>query len=143
MFKFSQISEDRLATCHKDLKILFRHVIQDSDCTIVCGTRNEADQNKAFAEGKSKLQWPNSTHNKVPSWGIDAAPFLNGKIDWSSDNLLFFAGYVKGIADQLYRTGVMTHRIRIGADFNRNNDVTDDDFKDKPHFELIPNDNEK
>jgi peptidoglycan L-alanyl-D-glutamate endopeptidase CwlK len=143
MPKFSQISEDRLSSCHKDLKVLFRHVIQDYDCTIICGARNEEDQNKAFAEGKSKLQWPNSLHNRNPSWATDAAPYINGKIDWSSDNVLIFAGYVKGIADQLFRTGVMTHRIRIGADFNQNKDVTDDNFKDKPHFELIPNGSEK
>ena len=139
MNHFSAISQARLDTCHIDLRTLFKHVILDYDCTIVCGSRGKEDQEKAFSEGKSKVHYPNSKHNKIPSEAVDVAPFENGKIDWSREQLLFFAGYVKGLADQLYRTGVMKHRIRLGADFSGDNDVNDEKFSDCPHFELIPN----
>jgi len=141
MNHFSDTSKSRLFTCHRDLQTLFNHVILDFDCTIVCGHRDKADQDKAFAEGKSKLQYPRSKHNSSPSMAIDAAPFENGSIDWSKSQMIAFAFYVKGIADQLYRIGSMKHRIRLGADWNSNNDIDDETFLDAPHFELIPNDN--
>jgi len=141
MPKFSELSEFRLTSCHRDLKILFRHVIQDYDCTVICGHRNEEDQNKAFAAGNSKLKWPNSTHNRFPSWGIDVAPY-EGSIDWSKLQSAFFQGHVQGVANQLYRTGVISHRIRLGIDWNGNNDIDDTTFWDGCHFELIPNANE-
>ena len=140
MNHFSETSKARLKTCHKDLQILFAHVIIDFDCTIVCGHREKEDQDKAFAEGKSKLKYPQSKHNKIPSMAVDAAPYEKTHIDWTKSQMLFFAGYVKGIADQLYRIGVISHRIRLGADWNNNNDIDDETFLDAPHYELIPND---
>ena len=139
MNHFSEISKSRLETCHNDLRVLFAHVIQDYDCTIVEGHRDAAAQNKAFAEGKSKLKYPHSKHNKRPSQAVDAAPFINGKLNWKRENLLIFAGYVLGIADQLYRIGVVSHHIRLGADWDKDKDVTDETFRDEPHFEIIPN----
>jgi peptidoglycan L-alanyl-D-glutamate endopeptidase CwlK len=139
MNHFSEISKQRLSSCHRDLKTLFGNVIQDFDCTIVCGHRDKPDQDKAFAEGKSKLQYPQSKHNHIPSLAVDAAPFIDGKINWTRDQLLFFAGYVKSRADQLFKIGVISHRLRIGADFSGDNDVTDEPFRDEPHFELILN----
>jgi peptidoglycan LD-endopeptidase CwlK len=139
MNHFSETSKARLKTCHRDLQTLFGHVIQEMDCTIVCGHRDKPEQDKAFSEGKSKLQYPKSKHNHNPSWAVDVAPYENGKIDWSREQLLFFAGYVKGWADHLYMIGVISHRIRLGADFSMDNDINDEKFKDEPHFELVPN----
>ena len=139
MSYFSNISKERLQTCHKDLRTLFGHIIQDYDCTIVCGHRDREDQNKAYDEGKSKLRYPNSKHNKYPSLAVDAAPYENGGIDWSYSQMAFFAGYVLGVADRLYRIGVISHRIRAGIDWNGNRDIDDETFKDASHFELVPN----
>jgi peptidoglycan L-alanyl-D-glutamate endopeptidase CwlK len=142
MSRFSEISLLRLKTCHPDLRVLFGHVIQGYDCTIVCGHRDKEAQDQAFAEGKSKLKYPRSKHNKTPSWAVDAAPYEKTGIDWSKCQMLFFAGYVKGVADKLYQTGVISHRIRLGADWNENNDIDDEIFLDAPHFELMPRENE-
>jgi peptidoglycan LD-endopeptidase CwlK len=73
MAQFSNISKERLQTCHADLRVLFGHVIQGYDCTIVEGHRGKERQNRAFAEGKSKLKYPQSKHNKYPSLAVDAA----------------------------------------------------------------------
>jgi peptidoglycan L-alanyl-D-glutamate endopeptidase CwlK len=135
---FSEISKQRLQTCHLDLRILFGHVIQDFDCTIVCGHRDKEAQDRAYAEGKSKLKYPRSKHNQNPSMAIDVAPYEPGQgIDWTKNQMIAFAFYVKGRADELYTTGVMSHRIRLGADWNQNNDIDDETFLDAPHFELL------
>lgn len=143
MPQFSNISKERLQTCVNDLRVLFGHVIQGYDCTIIEGHRGKERQNKAFAEGKSQLKWPNSKHNKFPSEAVDAAPYEKKGIDWSKTQVIAFAFYVKGVADQLYNSGVMSHRIRLGADWNKNNDIDDETFLDAPHFEIILNDDEK
>lgn len=140
---FSGVSRKRLLTCHKDLQVLFAYVIQGFDCTIVCGHREKADQDRAFAEKKSKLKYPNSKHNKIPSLAVDAAPYEHGMIDWNKSQVIAFAFYVKGVADMLYMQKKMTHKIRLGADFNQNNDIDDESFLDAPHFELILNENDK
>ena len=138
-YHYSEISKQRLATCHRDLRVLFAHVIQDFDTTIVCGHRDKELQDRYYREGKSKLKYPNSKHNRNPSWAVDAAPFEKTKIDWTYAQMLFFAGYVKGVADRLYRIGVMSHRLRLGADWDMDNDINDETFIDIGHFELIPN----
>ena len=74
-------------------------VVKHVDCSILEGHRNETDQNKYFEEGKSKLRWPNSKHNKFPSRGVDVAPF---PIDWEDrERFKFFRGFVYGVASQM------------------------------------------
>ena len=137
---FSESSKRKLDTCHPDLRVLFAHVIQNYDCTIVCGFRGKKDQDTAFAEGNSTLRWPNSRHNRQPSWAVDVAPYEEKTgIDWKYDQALYFSGYVIGIADLLYRTGVISHRIKSGVDWNKDNNINDTKFKDPLHFEIIPN----
>lgn len=120
MYKFSKRSKDRLNTCHKDLKLIMNDLIKVMDVTILEGYRNEEKQNKAFSEGFSKLQYPNSKHNQNPSLAVDVAPY---PIDWN--NIKRFermCGIIEGIA--LKRN----IKIRLGRDFS---------FKDYPHIELL------
>jgi peptidoglycan LD-endopeptidase CwlK len=140
MNHFSETSKARLKTCHRDLQTLFAHVINEYDCTIVCGHRDQPEQDKAYAEKKSTKQYPNSKHNKIPSLAVDAAPFEPGTgIDWTPRQMAFFAGFVKGVAAKLYVMGVISHRIRCGIDWDSDNDVDDETFIDAPHFEIVPN----
>lgn len=134
MPNFSQISKDRLFTCDPQLITLFGRVIQVVDCTIICGHRNEEDQNKAFAEGKSQKRWPDSEHNTFPSKAVDAAPYYPGtKIRWNdAKGFIHFAGVVRGIAAEL---GI---NIRWGGDWDGDFDLLDQRFNDLPHFEILP-----
>ncbi len=139
MNHFSDQSKAKLKTCHGDLQNLFAHVIQDYDCSILCGERGETEQNKAFAEGNSKLQYPRSKHNSHPSLAVDVAPYEINHVDWGKTQSAFFAGYVKGIADQLLRIGTISHRIKLGCDWDGDLDVDDTTFWDGAHFEIVPN----
>lgn len=138
MNNFSKNSKMRLLTCHPDLITLFKTIILDYDCSIICGYRGKKAQNEAFTLGNSQLQWPNSKHNSSPSMAIDVAPYEKTQIDWGKLQSAEFAGYVKGVADQLFRSGIMSHKIRRGIDWDFDNDIDDTTFWDASHFELIP-----
>jgi peptidoglycan L-alanyl-D-glutamate endopeptidase CwlK len=140
--RLSKISEQRLATCHRDLQVLFNHVIQYYDCSVVCGYRTKADQEKAFADGLSKVHYP-GTHSTKPSIAVDVAPYIESTISWERTQSAHFAGYVLGVADRLWTIGLMKHRIRNGADWNMDHNINDTTFWDACHFELVLSDDEK
>ncbi len=128
MPKLSLASQSKLDTCEHDLKAVFEEVIKHVDFVVIEGHRGEEAQNKAFAEGKSKLKWPKGEHNKFPSHAVDVAPY---PIDWNNkDRFIYFAGVVMGVAAM---KGV---KLRWGGDFNRNGNPADESFKDLVHFEL-------
>ncbi len=130
-YKFGTTSLARLDTCHPDLQQLMYEVIQHIDCSIVCGHRDKTDQDAAVAAKKSKAPWPTSKHNTIPSRAVDVMPWYPGGIRWTdTEGLYFFVGMVKGIATQ------MNIKIRIGIDWDGDNDMHDQDFVDGPHIEL-------
>ena len=128
MARFGRTSKERLGTCEKDLQLLFKEVVKDFDCTIVCGHRGEEDQNEAFRRGNSKVKYPNGRHNASPSRAVDVAPY---PIDWTDrDRFHYFAGYVMGIASKM---GV---NLIWGGDWDGDTDLKDNAFDDLVHFEL-------
>jgi peptidoglycan L-alanyl-D-glutamate endopeptidase CwlK len=125
----NELSKKKLATCHPDLQTLFNAVDEFYSTLIIEGHRGEAAQNKAFKEGKSKLEWPTGKHNKAPSLALDAAP---APLDWDDTyRFIYYAGIVAEFARQL---GI---KVRWGGDWNRNGKIKEEQFKDLVHFELI------
>jgi peptidoglycan LD-endopeptidase CwlK len=135
MPKFGPISLSKLQTCHLDLQVIFFEVIQNFDCTILEGHRNQEDQDKAFAAGKSQLKYPNGNHNALPSKAVDVAPYPVDFNDIKEFN--YFAGYVMGVAKKLKDEGKIYHSIRWGGDWNRRNEVKENHFNDLCHFEIL------
>ena len=134
MPKYSIASRSKLDTCHKDLQHVFNYVIRYFDCTIVEGHRGEEKQNKAFKEGKSKLKYPKSKHNRLPSMAVDVVPY---PIDWKDHaRMRYFAGWVVAVGRMMYDVGSNTHLIRHGGDWDKDTQVNDQSFIDLPHFEL-------
>ena len=129
MPKFGKRSKERLATCDERLQKVFNEVINYVDCSVLEGHRGEREQNKYFAEGKSKVQYPLGRHNAKPSRAVDVVPY---QIDWNDrERFHLFAGFVLGIAYS------MDISLRWGGDWNQNFEVDDNNFDDFPHFELI------
>jgi hypothetical protein len=128
MAKFSKLSQERLSQCHPDLQKLFNEVVKHYDCIILCGHRGEKEQNDAFSKGFSKLKFPKSKHNKLPSMAVDVARV---PLNWNDrEGFIHFAGYVTAVADQL---GI---KIRCGIDFDQDANYKNG-FFDGPHFEII------
>ena len=136
MPKFSQESFSKLTTCHPDLQALCYEVIKYYDCTVLQGYRNEVDQEKAFAEGNTKLHYPHGKHNHQPSMAVDLTPY---PIDFNNEKLaLWFGGYVLGLAQKLKDEGKMTHSVRWGGSWNGLGDLnTPHMLNDLVHFELV------
>lgn len=131
---FSKRSNERLNTCHDDLQRIMREVVKEFDCSILCGHRDEATQNRLLAEGKTQLSYPNSKHNSFPSMAVDVVPY---PIDWRDrERFHYFAGYVMGVAERLRREGKIRSYLRWGGDWDRDTEVSDNNFDDLPHFEI-------
>lgn len=131
MPKYSKRSKNKLSTCDEKLQALLNEVIKNYDCTILEGHRTVERQLELYNQGKSKIDGINKLgkHNYSPSKGIDVAPY---PVDWNDTKRFYhFAGYVKGVADTL---GI---NIRCGADWDGDNDFSDQTFNDLVHFEVV------
>lgn len=126
MPKFGVRSKTNLSQCHIDLQVLFNDVIQYVDCSVICGSRGEKDQNEAFAKGFSKLKYPKSKHNKTPSQAADVVPY---PIDWQNkQRFIEFGHFVLERANKLWKEGKITHRVEWGGNWVS--------FPDLPHYQI-------
>jgi peptidoglycan L-alanyl-D-glutamate endopeptidase CwlK len=120
MATFSKVSEERLRTCHEDIQAVCRAVIHDFDFSVLCGYRGEEEQNAAYSDGKSRLRYPASAHNKKPSRAVDLAPY---PIDWNDEERFHeLAGRI------LETAALMGIVMKWGGHWKT--------FKDMPHFEI-------
>jgi peptidoglycan L-alanyl-D-glutamate endopeptidase CwlK len=93
----------------------------------LCGHRSKAEQDKAFADGFSKVQFPNSKHNSLPSMAVDVAPFpINWKDaeGWEKLGEIVWKCWQKLPISE--RAG---YRLVWGGHWKK--------FKDSPHFEIV------
>ena len=121
MPSFSKKSIDNLVTCDQKLQAILNRAIEDFDFSVIGGYRDEKTQNKYYDEGRSRLKYPYSNHNKYPSRAVDIVPY---PIDWD-DEFRFYK-----LATHVYQiASIMKIPIRWGGTWRT--------FKDLPHFELI------
>ena len=130
---FGDKSKEHLSQAHPDLQRLFNDVIKTYACSVLCGHRGKEAQEAAFRDEKSRVHFPNSKHNQLPSLAVDVAPY---PVDWSDTKdamkrWYHFGGYVKGVASTMGIT------IRWGGDWDGDFELRDQNFNDIPHFELV------
>ena len=128
MPSFGRASQYQLDTCHSDLQKVLNEAIKHVNFSVTCGFRNQSDQDKAFADGNSKLKWPNGEHNKLPSRAVDVAPYPCDRNDAEAFTLL--SGIIYGVAC------VMGINVRLGSDWDMDLNIKEHSFKDRPHVEL-------
>lgn len=132
MPEFSVSSNAKLNECTGNLQQLFREVVRHMDCAVTCGHRGQADQDAAYAAGKSKVRYPNGMHNSVPSKAVDVYPYVNGRLSDKTAQCCYLAGYVMATADRL---GI---KIRWGGDWDMDTEaLTDQQLQDLVHFEEV------
>ena len=132
---FGSASLRQMHTLDSRLKSILNEAIEIFDFTIICGHRSEHAQNEAFNNGKSKLRWPQSRHNTLPSLAVDIAPYYRTEphIRW---NRLYEFVYLHGIIYAVAaRQGII---IRSGINWDQDDElITDQKFNDFPHIELV------
>ncbi|MBR1777852.1 MAG: M15 family peptidase [Alphaproteobacteria bacterium] len=93
-YAFGRKSEKCLKELDPRLQDLARLMMskQEMDFAIVCGHRNESEQNAAFAAGASKVKFPDSKHNTLPARAYDRVPYpipLNAAGEWDDKSPLW------------------------------------------------------
>ena len=125
MPRFGTRSKLALATCDERLQVVLVAAIKHYDFAILTGHRGEEDQNAAVDAGRSKLRWPDSRHNVLPSLAVDVVPWFDQDphIQWR--NLWEFDRMATYILREASRLGV---NLKWGGHWKR--------FRDYPHFQL-------
>lgn len=120
-YPFGKHSLEVRATLHPDLVKVVDEAAKEVNITLLCGHRNQEDQDRAFAEGKSKLKWPKSRHNSTPSEAVDITPY---PCHWND---------TKSFKDMAIKVKEAAKRVNVdiewgGECFGK--------FIDMPHFQL-------
>ena len=132
--KFGKQSTRNLAMLHFDLQWLCREVLNAEimDFAVAQTYRDKETQDRYYREGKSKVPWPQGKHNKNPSEAMDIYPYINGKISYLKAHCCVLAGLFLMAAAKL---GI---KIRWGGNWDMDQEpITDQDFQDLGHFELV------
>ena len=127
MPRFSQKSQERLASCDPNLQKLFNEAIKYFNCIILEGHRSNERQTLLLSQGKTKTA--QSKHLSDPSRAVDAAPYPYNDKDIRRH--YFFGGFISGLAK------TMGIKIRWGGDWDQDTEVNDQTFNDLVHFELV------
>lgn len=127
MPKFSKLSLQRLEECHLPLQILMRKaILVGPDFTILCGYRDEEEQNEAYKSGHSKLKYPKSKHNTQPAQAVDIAPY---PIDWTDrERFIKLSKIIKETWNSMSEFEKGDWELSWGGDWKK--------FPDLPHWEL-------
>ncbi len=130
MYYYGKTSERNLSECDEKLQRIAYVLIRGYGATVICGHRNKEKQTSAYEQGFSEKKFPNSKHNSKPSKAMDIIPDDGG---WKAgrEQFILMIGIIKGVALNL---GIP---IRVGIDFNMDNDLQNDNFIDSAHIELI------
>lgn len=139
MYKLSEASMAKLATCDNRLQEIIIPASQRVQIVVIEGHRGQVAQEAAFAAGKSQKHFPFGNHNSIPSKAVDIAPLVmvdKLTIDWG-DFVAFgrLMGYIQRIADEKYI------KLRFGLDWDGDWRTVGKDpgehFLDAPHVELV------
>ena len=128
--KFGRNSRKQLSTADDRLQFLAHIVLKIKDHSVIKGHRNQREQHTAFIEGHSELDWPNGTHNDMPSRAIDVQTYPLPETDQElREEQLYLLGLYKGVA---YMKDIP---IRSGGDWDRDGEIADTTFDDFFHVE--------
>ena len=128
-------SLEHLETCDTRLLQIFTIVDTFIPLRVTEGFRDKETQDRLYNEvdangkRKTKVKWPDSKHNTIPSIAVDAVPL---PVDYHDMRKLhYFAGFVMAVA------ALHGVTLRWGGDWDGDKILGEpsDDW-DKPHFEI-------
>lgn len=126
---WGQKSQVCRASLRPELQLFADRLLEryEGDLSIIWGHRGQKAQHQAFITKKSRVDWPNSKHNKVPSDALDIVPY---PIDWD-DHAAFYRLHEVAVevAEEL---GFI---IIWGGDWDNDGDYSDQTFNDLAHYQ--------
>jgi peptidoglycan L-alanyl-D-glutamate endopeptidase CwlK len=129
MPSYSLRSRRNLDSADPRLAEVFDEVIKHFDCSVICGHRDQVQQEAAYHSGNSKVTWPNSMHNRSPSRAVDVLPY---PIDWNDrEGMAHLAGFVIATGKS---KGL---NIKWGGDWAQDRKSSDTNFFDGGHYEIV------
>mgnify|MGYP003651971829 CR=1 FL=1 len=155
---FGSKSFNKVNTCHRDLQTILNQAIKLTrvDFGVSHGYRKPEEQFELYKKGRKEVSggWKiedkskvvtyldgfekKSKHNHEPSRAFDIYAFVNGKANWNKDYLIYLGGIIISASEILYEQGKTTHKLRWGGNWDSDSEIiTDQNFMDLPHFELI------
>ncbi len=144
IYKFAKSSIKRLEEANEDLRIICYTVKERSgiDFDVSCSYRSIFDQNKVFKAGKSTIDGINNRgkHNTKPAEAVDIYCYTDkgGKASYTVHQMSYLAGVFQAVSEELYESGITSHKIRWGGNWDSDGVlITDQEFDDLPHFEII------
>ena len=129
-FSFSDKSKQVRATLDPRLQVMVDELLAYMDVSLVWGHRTEAQQNALWPE-HTRVRWPNSKHNPMPSLAVDIQPYPYPQTE---NDLRAGLGYMAGLCWLIAERNNFS--LKWGGDWNRNGDVTDNGFDDLFHLEI-------
>lgn len=152
MYSFGQRSLTHFNTLHKDLQLILLELIKIYDVSIISGIRTDAEQHALYLDEKSTLdgiskkskhQGRKDEDGNIVSFAVDLMPYKKGTNAFSGKQndvyrFYFMMGLLKSISFKLLEEGKITHKIRLGMDWDSDDVYFDQNFNDLPHAELIP-----
>jgi len=132
MPKYGTESTQILKRADTRLQYIFNELIHHYDVKLLCSYRDKVGQDKAFfVDHTSKLVWPHSKHNVLPSLAVDVVPWFVAEphIRYKDKTAFaYMAGHIMMIAANA------DIKVRWGADFDMDTILDDWDWG---HFELV------
>ena len=145
-------------TLHPDLRMVvdwaLRHCLVAF--TITEGHRSVERQHELFKSGreflngrwkltKPKLKKTNidgyaikGKHNESPSHALDFCVYVSGKpeLAWDIPHLTYIGASLVAAGEALYGQGAISHKVRWGGNWDKDGDLADNNFYDRPHVEI-------
>jgi hypothetical protein len=118
------------------------------DHSLLEGHRGQERQDELFFADPpaTHVRWPDSTHNSMPSRGVDAVPYVlipgrRGGIHWHDSDPqireLYYREMVRfATIVQMVALLVFDLETRWGGDWDKDWSLLDNKFNDYPHHEL-------
>jgi len=143
MSYFGKKSEEKLLTLHPDIQRVLKIAIKIIDFTITDGLRTKEKQTEAVNFGNSKVDYPNSKHNRSKKDDItynynmsDAVDCVPYPIKWPDIKKQTSIEYVKRIGRFYQLAGVILAVAFIeGVKLHWGGNFTS--FFDGPHYERV------
>lgn len=140
IYKLGRNSKANLKTCNIHAQGAIYYVLQFIDVGVAEGHRPKSRQNKLYEQSRTKLHWPDSEHNSMPSDAVDLVVYVKGLgyIDEKTapEKYRQYYGYLAGLLETYCYENNLHFRWGGSWSGSMNFNEATQTFDDLVHFEI-------